>query len=90
MPILQSKTDTASETYSANHAAMETALARIKSSEQFVEETANKAKQKFAQRKQLLPRERLNLLLDRGTPFLEIASLAGYKMHDDKDGVLCQ
>jgi geranyl-CoA carboxylase beta subunit len=34
----------------------------------------------------LLPRERLNLLLDPGAPFLELASLAGYKLHDDKDG----
>lgn len=86
MPILPSKTDTDSDAYSANRDAMEAALALIKSSEQFVEATANKAKQKFAQRKQLLPRERLNLLVDRGSPFLEIASLAGYKMHDDKDG----
>ncbi|WP_306419184.1 carboxyl transferase domain-containing protein, partial [Pseudomonas frederiksbergensis] len=41
---------------------------------------------KFDQRGQLLPRQRLNLLLDPGAPFLELASLAGYKLHDDKDG----
>jgi geranyl-CoA carboxylase beta subunit len=38
---------------------------------------------KFAQRKQLLPRERLARLLDRGTPFLELSRLAGLRMHDD-------
>ena len=27
-----------------------------------------------------------NLLLDPGAPFLELSSLAGYKLHDDKDG----
>ncbi|POC18824.1 hypothetical protein CRN42_14640, partial [Vibrio vulnificus] len=34
----------------------------------------------------VLPRERLALLLDPGAPFLELSSLAGYKLHDDKDG----
>jgi geranyl-CoA carboxylase beta subunit len=43
---------------------------------------------KFHQRGQLMPRERVNMLLDRGTPFLEISTLAGYKQHDDKDGSL--
>ena len=37
-------------------------------------------------RKQLMPRERIALLLDRGAPFLELMPLAGYRMHDDKDG----
>ncbi len=38
---------------------------------------------KFEQRNQLLPRERIARLLDRGTPFLEISRLAGLNMHDD-------
>ena len=42
--------------------------------------------EKFKQRGKLLPRERLNRLLDAGSPFLEVMALAGYKMHDDKDG----
>ena len=29
---------------------------------------------------------RIALLLDRGAPFLELMPLAGYRMHDDKDG----
>lgn len=41
---------------------------------------------KFAKRGRLLPRERLALLLDRGAPFLELSTLAGLGMHDDKDG----
>lgn len=36
----------------------------------------------------LLPRERLALLLDPQSPFLELSSLAGYGLHDDKDGSL--
>ena len=34
-----------------------------------------------------MPRERIALLLDRGAPFLELMPLAGYRMHDDKDGI---
>ena len=44
------------------------------------------AQGRFAARGQLLPRERVALLLDPGTPFLEIAALAGYRMdRDDPD-----
>lgn len=34
----------------------------------------------------LLPRERLALLLDPGSPFVEIGSIAGYGMYEDTDG----
>jgi hypothetical protein len=39
--------------------------------------------EKFAKRGQLLPRDRVARLLDRGAPFLELSTLAGYQMHDD-------
>ena len=48
--------------------------------------TSDKSRERFAKRKQLMPRERIALLLDRGAPFLELMPLAGYRMHDDKDG----
>jgi geranyl-CoA carboxylase beta subunit len=38
----------------------------------------------FEARAQLLPRERVARLLDRGSPFLELSPLAGLGMHDDK------
>lgn len=34
----------------------------------------------------LLPRERINLLLDPGSPFLEFSQLAGHKLYVDEDG----
>lgn len=34
----------------------------------------------------LLPRERLAFLLDPGSPFIELAPLAGYGMYEDTDG----
>ncbi|KFI28408.1 acetyl-CoA carboxylase [Haematobacter massiliensis] len=38
---------------------------------------------RFEKRGQILPRSRVALLLDPGTPFLEIAALAGYRMDRD-------
>ena len=51
-----------------------------------VQAASEKSRVRFAKRKQLMPRERIALLLDRGAPFLELMSLAGYRMYDDKDG----
>lgn len=34
----------------------------------------------------LLPRERINLLLDPGSPFLEFSQLAGHNMYEDEHG----
>jgi geranyl-CoA carboxylase beta subunit len=47
-----------------------------------VAESASKAPV-FAKRGQLLPRERVARLLDRGSPFLELSPLAGLGLHDD-------
>lgn len=86
MPVIESHLDTHSADFARNHAAMLAGVAHLRQIEQAVLEKAALAQAKFEQRGQLLPRERLNLLLDPGAPFLELASLAGYKLHDDKDG----
>jgi geranyl-CoA carboxylase beta subunit len=86
MPIIQSDIDVHGKDFAHNREAMLTAVATFREVEQKVLDKANEAKAKFDKRGQLLPRERLSLLLDPGAPFLELASLAGYKLHDDKDG----
>src|SRR5690606_26054593 len=48
-----------------------------------VRNTSNSQEAKFRARKQLLPRERIALLLDRGSSWLEFSTLAGFRMHDD-------
>ena len=86
MPVIQSEIDIHGETFAANREAMLAAVASFRDVEQKVLDKAQEAKPKFEKRGQLLPRERINLLLDPGAPFLELSSLAGYKLHDDKDG----
>ncbi|MDR6947528.1 geranyl-CoA carboxylase beta subunit [Pseudomonas sp. 2957] len=86
MAQIQSQLDPHSETFARNRAAMLAAIEQVQQLEQNLLNKAAEAKEKFSKRGQLLPRERLNLLLDPGAPFLELASLAGYKLHDDKDG----
>lgn len=86
MPIIQSDIDVHGEEFATNREAMLKAVASFREIEQNCLNKAAEAKPKFEKRGQLLPRERLNLLLDPGAPFLELSSLAGYKLHDDKDG----
>ncbi|MGY1449010.1 geranyl-CoA carboxylase subunit beta [Pseudomonas chlororaphis] len=86
MPVIQSQLDPHSPQFQQNREAMLAGIAQIRQLEQNLLAKAAEAKAKFEKRGQLLPRERLNLLLDPGAPFLELASLAGYKLHDDKDG----
>jgi geranyl-CoA carboxylase beta subunit len=86
MPVIQSEIDVHGEDFAKNREAMLTAVTSFRDIEQNCLNKAAAAKEKFDKRGQLLPRERLNLLLDPGAPFLELSSLAGYKLHDDKDG----
>ncbi|MFZ6046510.1 geranyl-CoA carboxylase subunit beta [Pseudomonas sp. CR3202] len=86
MAVIQSGLDIQGEDFARNRDAMLAAIASFREIEQKVLDKALDAKPKFEKRGQLLPRERLNLLLDPGSPFLELCSLAGYKLHDDKDG----
>jgi len=86
MPVIHSEIDVHGEEFAKNREAMLAAVDSFRQIEQNCLNKAAEAKAKFEKRGQLLPRERLNLLLDPGAPFLELSSLAGYKLHDDKDG----
>ncbi|MGT2492672.1 hypothetical protein ACU4GD_24495 [Cupriavidus basilensis] len=52
-------------------------LERIRAFEQRAANTSAASRARFEKRGQLLPRERLALLLDLGAPFIELSSLAG-------------
>jgi geranyl-CoA carboxylase beta subunit len=58
-------------------------VAEFRALEERIVAASAAAEPKFARRGQLLPRERIARLLDRGAPFVELATLAGLGMHDD-------
>ena len=66
------------DTFKANRDAMLALIARVREVEQRARTKSAAARERFEKRGQLLPRERLSLLLDPGTSFLELASLAGF------------
>lgn len=86
MNLLQTKIDLTSQLYMKNRADILHLVEGFRNIEEGVRVSEEKAQSKFENRGQILPRERLNLLLDKETDFLEICSLAGYRMHDDRDG----
>jgi len=88
MTILESRINPQDDTFKANREGMFDAINALRAVESSVIATEEKARAKYHKRGQMLPRERVHLLLDRGSPFMELSTLCGYKMHDDKDGSL--
>ncbi len=85
MPKLESRIDTTSDAFRQNRVDMLQLVAVFRALEAKVRASSNSKADLFKKRGQLLPRERLALLLDRGAPWLEMSTLAGFGMHDDQD-----
>ncbi|HLA32191.1 MAG TPA: carboxyl transferase domain-containing protein [Pseudomonas sp.] len=83
MPIIQSQVDPQSASFQRERAQMLALIDSFRTLEDRVRNTSNSQEAKFRARKQLLPRERIALLLDRGSSWLEFSTLAGFRMHDD-------
>ncbi|MBK7531880.1 carboxyl transferase domain-containing protein [Piscinibacter sp.] len=83
MPVIVSKLDPASAAFAANTQRMAERLAEVQRLEGLVIAESESKRSRFEQRGQLLPRERVARLLDRGSGFLELSRLAGLNMHDD-------
>ena len=83
MPVIASRLSTQSESFKANAAQLLAQVETFRSLERAVIAHSAQQAEKFAKRGQLLPRERVARLLDHGTPFLELSTLAGWRMHDD-------
>jgi len=77
MAIIESTVSPSSEAFEANKAGMLALIERVRNYERRSIATSARSRERFEKRGQLLPRERLSLLLDPGTSFLEIGSLAG-------------
>jgi len=77
MPVIESRLQTAGDTFQANRASMLALLGQVREHEARAVAASGASAERFARRGQLLPRERIALLLDTGAPFLPLASLAG-------------
>ena len=87
MPILETKLNARAAEFQANAAAIRAVVEDLAAN---VGRTAlgggNAARAKHTARGKLLPRDRVQMLLDPGTPFLELSSLAAMGMYPDRDG----
>ncbi|BCW45496.1 acetyl-CoA carboxylase subunit beta [Arthrobacter sp. StoSoilB5] len=84
MHALQSSADFVDVTYATNHAAQRDLVATLRSKLATAALGGPaKSRERHISRGKLLPRERIDYLLDDGSPFLEIAPLAANGMYND-------
>src|SRR6478735_11619871 len=79
MSILENTSSPGSSTYRANRDGMLGLIDRMRALEERTRAASAAAKDRFHKRGQLLPRERVALVLDPGAPFIELSTLAGYR-----------
>ena len=80
MAILESLLTPGSSVFQENRANMVALIDRVRALEERTRKASAAAKSRFEKRGQLLPRERLALLLDQGAPWLELSTLTGYRL----------
>jgi len=87
MPILETQLNARSADFQANAQAMQAVVDDLKAQ---IAKSAlgggEAARAKHTARGKLLPRDRVQMLLDPGTPFLELSPLAALNMYPDRDG----
>lgn len=86
MAVIESQVSPHAAEFKSNAEAMRKYIDEFRSIENLVVEKSAQQRDKFTKRGQMLPHDRLYHLLDPGAPFLPLCPLAGYLMHDDKDG----
>ncbi|MBH1963664.1 MAG: acyl-CoA carboxylase subunit beta [Comamonadaceae bacterium] len=77
MATIETSLSAVSDAYKANREGMQALLGRVRQYEERTRKKSASSRERFEKRGQMLPRERLALLLDPGTPFLEFSTLAG-------------
>ncbi len=83
MPTLKSTLDKTTREFAANHSHMEKLVADLRAQQVRAALGGDeKARKKHTDRGKLLPRERIEALLDRGSPFLELSPLAAFGLYD--------
>ena len=84
MSTIQSRINPRDATFSANREAMQAQVDDLRLLvDQVRQGGGTKAQERHTSRGKLLPRERLNAVLDPGSPFLELSQLAAHDVYDD-------
>ncbi|WP_039792587.1 carboxyl transferase domain-containing protein, partial [Pseudomonas agarici] len=84
MAILHTQLNSRSAEFADNRAAMLEQVMALRSLLVQVQQGGGpKAQERHTSRGKLLPRERINRLLDPGSPFLEISQLAAYEVYGE-------
>ena len=84
MPLIQSRLDSRSPQFAANRAQMQALVADLKAKVARIAEGGGEAAmQRHTARGKLPVRERIQLLLDAGSPFLEIGQLAAHEVYGE-------
>jgi len=84
MPHFKSQIDIRSELFKKNTDQMTLCVEDLHNTITVIQQGgSNKAKQKHQARNKLLARNRIDTLLDPGSPFLELSTLAAYEVYDD-------
>ncbi len=85
MPVLETKVDRRSAEFAASEAAMRALVQELKARQARVGLGGGEAaRAKHVARGKLLPRDRIEMLLDPGAPFLELSPLAAWGMYADE------
>src|SRR3954449_13628623 len=83
MPVIPSSLDRRSEAFRANDSAMRALVADLREKSAAIALGGDEAsRNRHLSRGKLLARERIRLLLDPGSPFLELSAFAAYQMYD--------
>ena len=87
MPVLETQLNARSADFQANAMAMRTLVADLNAQVAKAQDGGGEvARARHTARGKLLPRDRVQMLLDPGTPFLELSPLAALGMYPDRDG----
>src|ERR1700742_553853 len=78
MAIIENTIATSGDAFKANRDGMLALIGRMRVLEERARQASAAAKDRFHKRGQLLPRERVALVLDPGSPFVELSTLTGY------------
>src|SRR3546814_13086247 len=88
MAVIETRIDIAGAPFAQNREDMLKLIADWRAIEAKGRAEEQTKRERYHQRGQILPRERVHLLLARGSPSLGLPTLAGYKLPADKDGSL--